>query len=200
MTLRQREPREECPDFLAFLRRRPCTACGASAPSQAAHIRMASIQHNKRSTGIGEKPHDRWAIPLCAGCHLDEPYAQHNVGERKFWGGMGVNPFAEAEGLYQIFLDEGGKPGAAPKVSGRIVRKTKVSHSRASDSRPKVRPPKRKPKITITVTPLRSRRERDAVRDFLADIVARGGTFGTSRSLRSASRWPKNRKIQNRGK
>lgn len=156
MIVGQRNPREECPAFLAFVRRKPCCACHAPAPSQAAHIRMASRAAGKRSTGMGEKPSDRWAVPLCSDCHLDSPEAQHKVGEQVFWYRVGVDPCSLAATLWAQFerrqarspeqrekvikratsvkrakvRREKRKGGAAPKVSRRFVIKTKVSRSR----------------------------------------------------------------------
>lgn len=104
--LRQREPRVECPAFLAFVRTKPCRSCGHPAPSQAAHIRMASIACGKRDTGKGEKPSDRWAVPLCAECHLDGPEAQHKVGEQRFWYRVGTDPCSIAAALYAEFEQE----------------------------------------------------------------------------------------------
>ena len=104
MTLRQRDPRVECPAFLAFVRRHACSACGAPAPNQAAHLRFTDPRYpEKRAVGIGEKPSDRWAVPLCAECHLDAPDAQHKVGEHEFWKRVGVNPFELAANLYAQF-------------------------------------------------------------------------------------------------
>lgn len=102
--LRQRQPRVECKDFLAFVRRHPCTACGAPAPSQAAHIRFSDAAAGSINPGIGRKSDDRRAVPLCSDCHLDAPDAQHRVGdERKFWERVGVNPFEVAAGLWAQF-------------------------------------------------------------------------------------------------
>lgn len=101
--LRQREPRDECPAFLVFVRRKACCACGAPAPSQAAHVRMGCREWEKRPTGIGEKPSDRWCVPLCSDCHLDVPDAQHRVGERKFWARVGKDPFEIAARLWAQF-------------------------------------------------------------------------------------------------
>lgn len=103
MVLRQRDPRVECPAFLAFVRRQPCCACSAPAPSQAAHLRMGNPEIGKRNVGIGERPSDRWATPLCASCHLDAPGSQHNVGERAFWALLNIDPFVLAMGLYEKF-------------------------------------------------------------------------------------------------
>lgn len=100
---RQRQPRIENAAFLAFVRRKSCCVCGEPAPSQAAHIRFGNLEIGKRPTGIGEKPSDRWAVPLCADCHLNTPGAQHNIGEKKFWARAGIDPFALAAKLYAQF-------------------------------------------------------------------------------------------------
>lgn len=121
MTLRQRQPRIRNPKFLAFVRTQRCGACGAPPPSQATHIRMASLEYGKRSTGVGEKSSDQWSVPLCQGCHLDKPSAQHRVGEQEFWSRSGLNPFAIAMGLYDDFMSAGRKP--ASRISRRPQRK-----------------------------------------------------------------------------
>ena len=101
MTLRQRQPRIEDPRFLDFVREQPCCVCGGQA--EAAHVRMASEAHGKRSTGMAEKPDDRWSVPLCPTCHRDDVRSQHAVGEVEFWSRVGLDPFEIAEGLYQEF-------------------------------------------------------------------------------------------------
>ena len=112
--LRQRQPREECPGYLAAIRKLPCCACHAAAPSEAAHIRMGNITRGKRPTGMAEKPDDKWAVPLCAGCHRTDDESQHSIGEEHFWRGWGRNPFQLAERFYAVYLLGGGKPGAVP--------------------------------------------------------------------------------------
>jgi hypothetical protein len=104
--LRQRQPRIENKAFLAFVREQPCCACGSRQNVQAAHVRMASPAHGKRETGKGERPSDRFCVPLCAGCHMDDPGAQHKVGERHFWRSNDVDPFAVAAALYAEFENE----------------------------------------------------------------------------------------------
>lgn len=105
----QRQPRLRDERYLAFLRKQPCCVCKAPAPSDAAHIRMASTVYGKRATGMAEKPDDRWAVPLCRplagfefGCHK----IQHSMNEAEFWRSRGVNPFEIANCLYA----EGGHP------------------------------------------------------------------------------------------
>lgn len=107
--LRQREPRRLDPGFLAFLRKRGCAFCGAR-PAEAAHIRMGNITFGKPDTGMQERPDDRWAIPLCAWCHREGPYAQHKIGEERFWRMVGANPFILAGALYQEYGGDGGHP------------------------------------------------------------------------------------------
>lgn len=155
MTLRQREPREECPAFLAFVRKHRCCACGAAAPSQAAHVRMGSASHGERNFGVGERPHDRRAVPLCAYCHLDGPEAQHKIGEEKFWRIHNLDPFAIAANLWALFVSEHGEPRI-------IVHKPRARKTTRSIGFPKSRSqvkqiPKR-PLRSANHWPLRSRK------------------------------------------
>jgi hypothetical protein len=82
------------PVYLAMIRTLPCLGCN-DEPSQAAHVRMQSGTHNKHG-GIGKKPADKWAVPLCDDCHRE----QHRIGERGFWSIVGINPVLLAERLY----------------------------------------------------------------------------------------------------
>ena len=114
MTVRQRDPRVECPAFLDFVRGHPCCACGRAPRSQAAHIRMGCLEIGKRPTGIAEKPSDRFCTPLCDRCHLNDNDAQHVVGEKAFWSRRGLDPFKIAADLYAEF-----EAGASPKTTKR---------------------------------------------------------------------------------
>ena len=80
---------------LAFVRQLPCVACGKAAPSEAAHVRTAT------DGGIGVKPGDRYAVPLCAACHAK----QHGVGELTFWSGLRIDPLNVALRLWTISPD-----------------------------------------------------------------------------------------------
>lgn len=104
MTLRQRQPRVQDRAFLAFVRRQPCVSCHAAPPSQAMHIRGACPERDKRETGKGEKPSDRWCLAGCARCHLDGPQALHKVGEAAFFKRLRIDPFHIATMLYAQFL------------------------------------------------------------------------------------------------
>lgn len=87
--LRQREPRQKDNKRLEWLRTQPCVVCGG-INTEAAHIRAGSINHEKRSTGMAEKPHDKWTVSLCNACHRE----QHAYGdELKWWASKGLDPF-----------------------------------------------------------------------------------------------------------
>lgn len=187
--LRQRVPRVECPAFLAFVRRKPCCACGAPAPSQAAHVRFSDAASGNVNPGVGAKPSDRFCVPLCAGCHLDDPGAQHRVGERKFWARVGIDPYALAATLYAQF-------------ERRQKRTPEQRKAVASRARRILR--KRKPMMGPGL-------EAEFVKPDDAPIrkVSRSKDpelyryrWGAGRPMQSANRWPKtgSRKIQNREK
>lgn len=101
--LRQRDPRQVDRAFLIFVRKQYCCICGAYPPVQAAHIRMASIARGKRETGTGERPHDKWSVPACSECHLDNPVSIHKMGEKTFWDYVELDPFQIASELYTEF-------------------------------------------------------------------------------------------------
>jgi len=147
----QRDPRREYPTFLAFVRRKPCCVCFAPAPSEAAHIRMAAPEIGKRGTGMQEKPHDKFACPLCASCHRDGPNAQHRQNEGQFWKGVGVDPFDVAAELWAEFVRDHGEPAPVERKpkKGRKPSRSKTTrkileNSRASIPAAKLRTAKRK--------------------------------------------------------
>lgn len=98
MSLRQREPRVRDSAYLGWVARAPCVACltlgrGVRPGVHVAHLRMPSAAHGKRETGGAEKPSDIWVTPLCPGHHQHGPEAQHNMGERRFWAWLAIDPF-----------------------------------------------------------------------------------------------------------
>ena len=80
---------------LAFVRQLPCVTCGKAAPSEAAHVRAGT------DGGVGMKPSDRYAIPLCTACHAE----QHRVGELTFWAALRVDPLNVAFRLWTMSAD-----------------------------------------------------------------------------------------------
>jgi hypothetical protein len=101
--LRQRQPRERNEAHLRFVRSLPCAvpSCRRAPRSQAAHIRAGSLAHGKRHTGKGEKPSDRWTLPLCAACHAK----QHSGNELAFWRSYRIEPFELATALFECSGD-----------------------------------------------------------------------------------------------
>lgn len=89
---------EKDPEYLKLVRACPCLYCGME-PSEAAHVRYASALHGKAS-GMGRKPSDRYAVPLCAEHHRLGSNAQHNHGERQWWRTLGIDPLFVADQLY----------------------------------------------------------------------------------------------------
>jgi hypothetical protein len=80
---------------LGFVRQLPCVACGKAAPSEAAHVRTGT------DSGVGMKPGDRYAVPLCAACHAK----QHRIGELTFWSTLRIDPLNVALRLWTVSAD-----------------------------------------------------------------------------------------------
>ena len=119
--LRQRNPRVREPKYLAWLRLQGC-ACGCKSPppSDAAHLRSASLKHHKEITGLGTKPSDQWALPLRHDHHM----AQHAFGDEILWWGMhGIRPHELALRYYCRYIAEY-PPKAPSAVAERPSRKT----------------------------------------------------------------------------
>ena len=83
---------------LEQVRQLPCLKCGMEG-CEACHVRFASAAYGKAS-GLGKKPEDRWAVPLCAGDHRLAKDAQHNRNEQAFWAELDINPLAGATALW----------------------------------------------------------------------------------------------------
>jgi hypothetical protein len=99
--------RKECPKFLAYLRTLPCVITHTRHNIHAAHIRFSDAASGKINPGIGKKPDDRHALPLCFELHTGDPRkSQHSMSERGFWQRYGVDPIATADKLWTIFNNE----------------------------------------------------------------------------------------------
>lgn len=85
---------------LDFIRSLPSVVSGRW-PVEACHVRAGSAEHNKKTTGKGQKPSDAWVLPLTPDEHRD----QHSGAELAFWSRHGINPFDIASKLYQISGD-----------------------------------------------------------------------------------------------
>ena len=80
---------------LAFVRQLPCVACGKAAPSEAAYVRAGT------DGGVGVKPGDRCAVPLCRACHTK----QYRIGELTFWSALRIDPLNVALRLWSVSAD-----------------------------------------------------------------------------------------------
>jgi hypothetical protein len=116
MQPRQRQPRQEDRKHLAAIRQLPCLCCGTRPAREAAHLRMRSPEHGKPSTGIGTRPDDKWSVPLCHRCHMD----QHKHGEREWWESQGIDPMPVAIELYCFSPNIERMTGIISRVRGRI--------------------------------------------------------------------------------
>lgn len=82
-----RAARREWSRHRAFLRRHGCVVPGCVAePIEVSHIRTAA------NAGIGLKPHDAFAVPMCGGLHPDAHHAEyHRIGHHSFETKYGVD-------------------------------------------------------------------------------------------------------------
>lgn len=91
--------RMEDPRHLDLIRQLPCLVSGIM-PAEPAHIRFASATFAKPITGIGQKPDDKWTVPLCPWLHTICSSAQHREGEEIWWEERGFSPLMVASNLY----------------------------------------------------------------------------------------------------
>ncbi len=61
---------------------------------------MPARMYGKPVTGIGTKPDDKWAVPLCAWFHTISSEAQHRFGEEWWWEQRNIDPLFVASKLY----------------------------------------------------------------------------------------------------
>ena len=100
----QRSPRVRDARHMACIAVLPCVIC-LSRGVHVAHVRMADLDKGKRYTGKGEKPSDRWTLPLCPYHHLDGPDAQHKSNEAEWWTRQRIDPIALCMRLYETTGD-----------------------------------------------------------------------------------------------
>ena len=81
-------------EYLRFIRRFPCVACGGSRRVEAAHI---------GPRGLKQKTSDWTALPLCFKCHQDGPGALHKVGPDSFQASRGLD-FAALQAMFNRFF------------------------------------------------------------------------------------------------
>jgi hypothetical protein len=123
--MNQRQPRRHDPGYLRWLSKRPCCVCGTAPPSDACHIRFASLAYGKREVGMGEKPDDRWSLPMCRACHVK----QHGMNEKDFWRERHILPLLLAQKFYSEYGGSGGvvRHKVKPRVKGLGIKRKIVS-------------------------------------------------------------------------
>lgn len=98
----KRQPRVHDPDHLAFIRQCDCLCCYDNISTEAAHIRFSEPRIAKFNPGVGQKPDDKFVVPLCGSCHR----SQHDAGnERKWWDERNINSLLVALALYSVSGD-----------------------------------------------------------------------------------------------
>jgi hypothetical protein len=91
----KKRPREKSEPHLKFVRKLPCLITGKYGVDPA-HIRYGDPFYGKPDTGIGQKPHDRWTVPLHREVHIE----QHENNEREWWNEIGIDPLQVASALW----------------------------------------------------------------------------------------------------
>jgi hypothetical protein len=114
------KPSRKAPGHLDDIRKLPCLLSGR--PAEAAHIRYADAEYSKPETGMGQKPHDKWTVPLCPELHRLLKGCQHDSAERDWWHQFGIDPCLIALALY-------GKPRI--EMEKIVIRHRPMSYSPA---------------------------------------------------------------------
>jgi hypothetical protein len=92
----KRDSRWRSPAHCAFIRGFACAVCHSTTNVVVAHVRKGS------GAGLGRKPDDWRAVPLCDGSHSNADHQlgchnqQHITGEDTFWKGRDVEALIEA--------------------------------------------------------------------------------------------------------
>jgi hypothetical protein len=100
--LRQRQPRVRDSKYLSFVAKMP-SVISARKPVHVAHVRYGDPERGKPSTGMGEKPSDKWTLPLTPEEHMVGVRSQHANNEKEWWKSHGVDPIAVCEALYEVY-------------------------------------------------------------------------------------------------
>ena len=98
----KRQPRIKDEEHCEFIRSLPCISCHDNTSTECAHIRFSDIRVAKVNPGVGQKPDDKFTVPLCSSCHR----RQHEMGrERDFWYLAHIDPILYALALYAVSGD-----------------------------------------------------------------------------------------------
>jgi len=98
---KQKRPRVDDQAHLKWIKTLPCIVTGAYGVDPA-HIRFADNRYRKPAVGGGEKPDDRWTVPLCRSEHD----RQHSMNEQAYWASVGIDPVMVAMLLHAASGDD----------------------------------------------------------------------------------------------
>jgi Putative HNHc nuclease len=110
---KQKRPRVEDKQHLAWIRTLICCICGKPG-SDPAHIRSSNAIYGKPETGGQAKASDKWTVPLCR-VHHDEQHdttlelsdtRKENTAELRWWASKGIDPFGLALALHAASGDD----------------------------------------------------------------------------------------------
>jgi hypothetical protein len=104
-TLKQRAPRRRDRRYLGAIARLPSLISGKE-PVEVCHLRYGEPDRGKPPTGMGEKPDDKWTLPLTPEEHRLGVRAQHAGNEREWWASHGIDPVAVCEVLYRTWSEK----------------------------------------------------------------------------------------------
>jgi hypothetical protein len=99
---RQKRPRRHAEQHLEWIRTLPCVVSLTRNGVEAAHVRYADARYAKRAVGTGEKPDDKYAVPLNWQAHR----RQHEMDEREYWRQMDMDPVMIAVALWSCSGDD----------------------------------------------------------------------------------------------
>lgn len=135
--LRQRDPRQRDEAHLRFVRAQPCCLPYCRREAEAAHLRMGNLSIGKESAGKGEKPHDKFSVPLCPYHHREGIDAQHKSNETEWWKLTGLNPWAIAA---RLWIESGAAARAAEREANpKPKREKRTAPRKPREQRVKIR-------------------------------------------------------------
>jgi len=97
----KKRPRDKNATHLAWVATLPSLVPGTGRVDPA-HIRFADPRYRKPAVGMGEKPDDRWVVPMSRSEHD----RQHSMDEQAYWQSVGIDPCHVALMLWAISGDD----------------------------------------------------------------------------------------------
>ncbi len=82
---------------IALIRKLPCCVCQRNPGGTAHHLKLGTSDR-----GMGMRSSDKFAIPMCADCHLNGIERAGSKNEWTWFKSRGVNPLDLAAGLWAV--------------------------------------------------------------------------------------------------